>query len=188
MQRPRGSSFPWLAAVLAAALASGCAPRLTVDPEAAPPGAAVRLRAEQPLFPEGREARVRIDGRPATVLRRVSNQEVDVLVPAIAPGSARVTVAGGGGGRVTVLESPSLELVVSLENDKVALVRATPRAGEAENRALRDQPRLSYDVLNAQGEASAAPGFRCASTTPSKRRWPLSTSGSTASTAASMCW
>lgn len=153
MQRARGLSTPvaMIAIAVGAAMASGCAPRLTVDPEAARPGAAVRLRAEQPLFREGTQPRVRINGKPATVLRRVSDQEVDVLVPAIGPGSARVAVAGSGGGRVTVLASPSLELVMSLKDGKVALVRATPRAGEAHSRVLRDQPRLSYDVINQQG-------------------------------------
>lgn len=152
MFKPKG--FAALAAVCAAAWLGGCAtPRLAVEPAAARPGMIVRVSSTGPVFRKGEGGEVRIAGRPASIVRTVSEREVHVLVPAVEAGAAQVTLGSGGrsAGSVTVLPAPSVELVVSMEDKKLTLVRATPRAGEVETRVSPDQARLSFDVVNEQG-------------------------------------
>ncbi|HEX7180674.1 MAG TPA: hypothetical protein VF756_02440 [Thermoanaerobaculia bacterium] len=146
--------FSVLAAACAALALAGCATRrLTVEPAMVSPGMIVRVSSTKPVFRKGEEGEVRIAGRPASIVRTVSEREVDVMVPAVEAGAARVTLGRGGQstGNVTVLPAPSVELVVSMEDNKLTLMRATPRAGEVETRVSRDQARLSFDVINEQG-------------------------------------
>jgi hypothetical protein len=133
-------------------LTFGCA-GLVVEPASARPGTTVRIRASRPVF-QSPNPSVQIGGRPAALVRRGSDHEVDVIVPVADAGRSRVRVGSGGWsrrGRVTLLPAPSVELLIALEGSSVKLVRATPRAGEATARALRDQARLSYDVINRLG-------------------------------------
>jgi hypothetical protein len=144
------------AVLLVSTLFAGCKQRteLTLSPEGASPGMVVRVTTAQPTFPDSTAAQVEIGGQRATVVKWVSQTEVDVLVPNVVAGESQVKVTGGkvsGTAPFTVLPASAQELVLQLKEGRFELVAVYPTADEPNAVTRSEEPQLSYDLINAQG-------------------------------------
>ena len=102
---------------------------LRVLPEGARPGILVTVAASQPAFPDGAKTRVELGGQPAQLVRWISPTEVEVLVPNVAAGTARMEVSGGKATSSTqfeVLPAAAQELVLKMADGKLELIAARP--------------------------------------------------------------
>jgi len=131
---------------------------LTVEPHQVSPGMIVRVIAAERVFnKKNRPVMVLVGGRIASIQKNVSDTELDVMIPVVAFGPAEVRVLAVktkkvlATGSMGVLETTSQQLVLAFENDSISLLRAQASAGEFSIRDEQDMRRLSYDVLNLQG-------------------------------------
>ena len=127
---------------------------LRVLPEGARPGILVTVAASQPAFPDGAKTRVELGGQPAQLVRWISPTEVEVLVPNVAAGTARMEVSGGKATSSTqfeVLPAAAQELVLKMADGKLELIAARPTGDEPDTISPSGEPQLSYDVVTPEG-------------------------------------
>ena len=113
----------------------------------------VRLMTAQASFPDA-TAQVEIGGRRAVIVKRLSETEMDVLVPNVAAGESQVKVTGGkvsAAAPFTVLPASTQELVLQLKDGRFELVAVYPTADGPDTVTRSDEPQLSYDLINTQG-------------------------------------
>jgi hypothetical protein len=136
---------------------AGCAdPRsIQVTPDEACPGQTVLLRAENAAFKDADAISVTIGDQSAPVVRIVDPQTVEVMIPKLSPGKARIRLeyAGkaAGEGTITIIPSPLRRLFLRMERDSVIVERTRPYNGEYDRDAAGGR-RLSYDVISERGQ------------------------------------
>lgn len=157
--RPRAGSWIWPIVVgvggLGCEMQDGELPTVDVAPTAASPGETVRLVADQSSLLDAAQTTVLIGDQPSTIVRAISGTELEVIVPPVAPGVTSVVVRAGGQdvatGNLDILAPVAVGLVLSFENDKVALVSTSATGGGWWESGKSGGRRLSFDVLSAQG-------------------------------------
>ena len=128
----------------------------SVAPPSAAPGHRVRVTADQPIFGEGSAAYVQIGGQTASIANVIDDTQADVFVPNLSPGGVSVAIVEpdkdpGTPGRLVILAPASQQLLLSLNEGRLELISAMPRAGEFHRFSDPDEPRIAFDVFNAQG-------------------------------------
>ena len=128
---------------------------MTVFPAGASPGMIVRISAPDALFKE-RAPAVKFGETPAIVSRVIDDSNAEVLVPNLAAGVTRVTVASAKGAThaadFTVLPAHTQQLILEWKDGKMNLLAVHPTSGEASGRGeIGGEPQLSFDVVNEAG-------------------------------------
>lgn len=127
---------------------------LSFSPEGASPGMMVRVTAGEPVFPDAAKTRVEIGGQPAPLVNWVSETEVEVLVPNVKAGAAKIEVRGERvkqAATFDVLPAAAQELVLELKNGRLELVAIHPTADAPDVMRESGVPQLSYDIVNSDG-------------------------------------
>ncbi len=129
---------------------------VSVIPNTASPGTTVRVEAAGPVFMKDGYASVRIGEQVAQVVREISDVAVEVLVPNAAPGATRVQIIEpdqppGPPGSLSILPSRSLQLVVSLSDERLELLDSRPGGAHPRRGIDPGGRRVQYEVFNALG-------------------------------------
>jgi hypothetical protein len=110
-----------------------------------------------------RDQKIRGDGPLSAVFgdgsrvpaRATPDGDVEVVVPALPAGENTVSVFQGqrrlGRGRLNVLDAATRQLAIAYGREGFTLLRSTPAAGPPTGHVRSRQPRLSFDLINAQG-------------------------------------
>ncbi len=129
---------------------------ISVIPGSASPGTTVRVKSGEPVFEKDGYANVQIGGQVAQIVRRINDATVDVLVPNGAPGVTPVQIiepdqAPGSPGRLNVLPSKSLRLVLSLSGERFELLDSRPGGAHPRRGIDPGGRRIQYEVFNELG-------------------------------------
>jgi len=141
---------------LLGALSDASAGVISVIPGAASPGTTARVEAAEPVFTKDGYANVRIGEQVAQIVRRISDVAVEVLVPNVAPGVTPVQIIEpnqppGPPGRLNILPSRSLQLVLSLAGERFELLDSRPGGSHPRRRIDPGGRRIQYEVFNRLG-------------------------------------
>lgn len=133
----------------------GPAPEAGISPGSAAPGETVRVVLASASPSKGEQTAIEIGEQVAKVARVISESELEVLVPSLPAGQVKVVAREGqqvvGEGNLTVLAPTSKSLVLSFQDDKVALLATAPAGGGWWEAVDEGGRRLSFDVLSEQG-------------------------------------
>ncbi len=129
---------------------------VSVIPATASPGTTVRVEATEPIFGNTENAKVQIGGQVVQIVRQINSVAVEVLVPNIAPGDATVQILEPDRplalpGRLSILPSKSLQLVISLTNGRFELLVQRPGGTHPRRRIDPGGRRIQYEVFNELG-------------------------------------
>jgi len=151
-----------LAIVIALALVVACQwpgcqkGPLVVKPTSARPGEMIRLHQNRGDFQSFNSLRVTIGGEPSFVSRVISNTDLDVVVPMRAAGKVEIQLYDGSqletSTAFAVLDSDCRRFVMRLHGTQVTVLRVEPCFDMVQRDAETLNPRLSFDLVNAQGQ------------------------------------
>lgn len=124
--------------------------------DSASPGMTVRVEADQPVFKDEGGARVEIGQQAAKVLKQISPQLVEVLVPLLDPGIAPVEIIEPGKnpgtpGRLNVLPARAKRLLLSFAQGQIELLGLQPTSGLDRTHTDEHGRRIQYEVYNLLG-------------------------------------
>lgn len=147
----------------AAFFAAACAGIVRAGPPAAvhvlpyevSPGDIALLRLDKANLKDTAGVAVVFEQRPASIVRLVDPNTIEVVVPDLTPGDARVIVSRNGDvvgeGKAAILPAPMVRVFLRMEGDSVSVARTRPYNGHYDPRAERGR-RLSYDLVTQDGE------------------------------------
>ena len=129
--------------------------RIRLSKESARPGdpVLVQLRDEQ-IHGGGPIRAIFAKDTPAAA-RLTPDGDIEVIVPMIPAGESSLSIYQGqnllGRGTMEVRESATRLLTISFDRNGIALLHESPGTGAPTGHARSRQPRLSFDLISAQG-------------------------------------
>ncbi len=144
-----------LIAAWAVAGAAGPQTALQIIPSEIEPGGTALIRIENAKLKDAAEVAVTFADKPASVVRLVDSETIQVVVPDLPPGDARVFVSRGGQvmgeGKASILPAPMVRVFLRMEGDSVSVARTRPYNGHYDPTARRGR-RLSFDLISGGGQ------------------------------------
>ncbi len=146
-----------LAGVTVVLLCGGFSGPVTIQitPDEACSGQTVLLRVEKAGFKDANAISVTIADQAAPIVRVVDRETIEVMVPRLSAGEARVRLEYKRGmvteGTMMIIPSPLRRIFLQMEHDTITVERTRPYNGEYDRNATSGR-RLSYDVIGENGQ------------------------------------